>query len=352
MRLTTRLPWLLLAGACTDTAAVGTSTELRDAGVGASFDGGAARGDDGGLLAGDGAAANDSQPPANDAGTDAPVKDGGVVTTDAGPGSRFALDFPSNVTGADQSAPFVALQYDDPHLHGLPFAGPGNAGVTYLWRIHQRAQTGYYVTLWWAQGDGGFTPGAQYVGGHPYPKAGNNTGTVQRWEIAAPSGGDYFDTRAGLGTSKDVVYGVWRTQALRVVRNANASKTYTFYTALPSVAPVDVLEWTSSTGGDVAETPPPSPKLTIGDSPWFASYQHERLSGLFGELIIEAAARSEAEILAQAADLKHLTSAFAANVWYWKPGWRSVNDVACEAGTGRSLYWADGAHKASLGALP
>ncbi len=54
--------------------------------------------------------------------------------------------------------------------------------------------------------------GAQYVGGHPYPKVGNNTGTVQRWELAAPYGGDSFDTRAGPGTS-----------------NANGSKTYAFH---------------------------------------------------------------------------------------------------------------------------
>ena len=264
---------------------------------------------------------------------------------------RFSLDFPSNVTGADQTAPFVALQYDDPHLDGLPFAGPDNAGVTYMWRVNQRAQTGYYVTLWWAQGDGGFTPGDQYVGGHPYPKVGNNTGTVQRWEIAAPSGGDYFDTRAGSQTSKDVVYDVWRTQALRVVRNVNSSKTYTFYSELPSLEPVDVLEWTSGTGGDAAETAPQSPKLTLGDSPWYAGYQHERLSGLFGELIIVAAARSEAEILAQAEDLQQLTPSFAADIWYFKPGWRNVDDVMCEAGTGRALYWADATAKATLGSM-
>lgn len=267
-------------------------------------------------------------------------------------GDRRALDFPSNVTGPDQAAPFVALQFDDPHLDGLPFAGPGNAGVTYLWRVRQRAQTGYYVTLWWAEGDGGFTPSAQYVGGHPYPKVANNTGTEHRWEIAAPSGGDYFDTRAGAGTSRDVVYDVWRTQALRVVRHPDTSKTYTFYMDLPSVAPLDVLEWTSGTGSDNAEEPPPSPKLTIGDSPWYAGYQHERLSGLFGELVIEAAARSEAEILAQAADLGHLTPAFAADIWYWKPGWRSIDDLTCEAGTGRALHWADPANTASLGDLP
>lgn len=256
------------------------------------------------------------------------------------------------MSGGDQSAPLVALQFDDPHLHGLPFAGPGGAGVTYMWRVKQRAQTGYYVTLWWSQGDGGFTPSAQYVGGHPYPKVANNTGKTHRWEIAAPSGGDYFDTRAGLGTSKDVVYDVWRIQALRVVKNANASKTYTFYTDLPSVAAVDVLEWTSGTGGDVAETVPSKPKITIGDSPWYAGYQHERLSGLFGELIIEGAARSEPEILAQAQDLRKLTPAFAAAIWYFKPGWRTVDDVTCEAGTGRSFHWADTANKAALGALP
>lgn len=280
-----------------------------------------------------------------------PIEDGG--SSDAGPlGDRFALDFPSNVSGADQAAPFVALQFDDPHLHGLPFDGPDGAGVTYMWRVRQRAQTGYYVTLWWAEGDGDFTPAAQYVGGHPYPKVANNTGTTHRWEIAAPAGGDYFDTRAGSATSKDVVYDVWRTQALRVVRNSNASKTYTFYMDLPSVEAIDVLEWTSGTGGDVAETPPPSPKITIGDSPWYGFYQHERLSGLFGELIIEGAARTEEEILAQAADLQHLTSAFTADIWYFKPGWRNVDDVTCEAGTGRALYWADDGNKATLGSLP
>lgn len=269
-----------------------------------------------------------------------------------GTSGRFALDFPSNVTGADRLAPFVALQFDDPHLNGLPFAGPSNAGVTYLWRVNLRQQTGYYVTLWWSQGNGGFTPPDQYVGGHPYPKTSDNTGTTHRWEIAAPSGGDYFDTRAGPGTSKDIVYGVWFTQALRVVRNANTSKTYTFYMALPSVAARDVLEWTSGTGSDSAETVPASPKITIGDSPWYAGYQHERLSGRLGELIIEAAARSESEILAQAQDLTQLTPAFASAIWYFKPGWRTVDDLTCEAGTGRTFHWADVQHKATLGTLP
>ena len=160
-----------------------------------------------------------------------------------------------------------------------------------------------------------------------------------------------FDTRAGAQTSKDVVYDVWLTQALRVVRNPDASKTYTFYMDLPSVAPQDVLEWTSGTGGDVAESVPASPKITVGDSPWYAGYQHERLSGRLGELIITASARLEVDILEQALDPGVLTTAFASSIWFFKPGWRGVDDLDCEAGTGHSFYWADPSNKATTGAL-
>lgn len=332
-----QLAALLLLAACGDDATSGGGAAAGGAGAAAAGGASAGAGDVGGSGMG-GASAGGASAAGGQSGV------GG-----AAPGARFTLDFPSNVSGADTAAPFVALQFDDPQLDGLPFAGPGGVGVTYLWRVNQRPQTGYYVTLWWSQGDGGFTPSAQYVGGHPYPLVGNNTGTAHRWEIAAPSGGDYFDTRGGYQTSKEVVYDVWRTQALRVVRNGNGSKTYTFYSALPSLDPYDVLEWTSGTGGDIAEQEPPSPKLTIGDSPWYTSYQHERLSGLLGELVIEARARSEQEILEQAQDLHSLTPAFASDIWYWKPGWRSIDDLACEAGTGRSLHWADPANTAALG---
>ena len=47
-----------------------------------------------------------------------------------------------------------------------------------------------------------------------------------------------------------------------------------------------------------------------------------------------------------------LTPAFAAEIWYFKPGRRSLDDLECEAGTGRSLHWADPDHRATLGALP
>ena len=118
----------------------------RDAGTG---DGAASALDASGI---DGATSADGASTPDAAGPpEGGTTDGGIVVPDAiAPGTRFALDFPSNVNGGDQSAPFVALQYDDPHLDGLPFAGPGNAGVTYMWRVKLRQQTGYYVTLWWA----------------------------------------------------------------------------------------------------------------------------------------------------------------------------------------------------------
>lgn len=262
---------------------------------------------------------------------------------------RFSLSFPSNVSGADQAAPYVALEYARPDQNGLPFSGPGNAGVTYMWRVKTRQQTGYYVTLWWSNTPT-FQNANQYVGGHLYPKSANNSGTTHRYEIAAPDGGDYFDTRTGSGNSPDAEHGVWLTQALRVVRESNGSKTYTFFRKIGSGSDNDILERNSGTGGDIAETPPTTPRLTIGDSPWYADYQHERLSGEFGQLIIVADALSDAEIAAQAADMDSLTAAASSAIWYFKPGWRTVDDLTCEAGTGRALSWAS-ATKATLEVL-
>lgn len=219
-----------------------------------------------------------------------------------------------------------------------------------MWRIKTRQQTGYYVTLWWSNTPS-FQNANQYVGGHLYPKSAINSGTTHRYEIAAPDGGDYFDTRSGLANSPDAEHGVWLKQALRVVRNVDGTHTYTFFRKIGSGSNNDILEKTP-TGGSAtaADTPPTTPHLTIGDSPWFASYQHERLSGELGELIICAAARSDAEIASQAADYQTLTSPFQSAIWFHKPGWRSVDDMTCEAGTGRSLSWA-GATKATLEAL-
>jgi hypothetical protein len=247
------------------------------------------------------------------------------------------LDFPSN--GDSPSNAFVAFQFANPQLNGLPIWGPGGVGATYMWKLRPRQQTGYYVTFWWSNGgsflwDGG-SPNS-YYGAHPYPTSGSASGTSHNWEIATDYGGDYQVTRAG--SPKAVVKGQWYTQALRVTRNSNGTKTLVFYINLPSTADADVIEVTVASG--YGETNPPSPMLTIGDSPWYAGFQHERLSGVVRGFKIFNRVLSESDMLLEAASDALVTSAGRANIW-WKKINPTPTDLLCEAGTGRNPVWAE-----------
>lgn len=249
--------------------------------------------------------------------------------------SQTGLNFPSN--GDSPSSAFVAFQFLNPHLDGLPIWGPSGRGLTFLWRIRYRQQTGYYVAWWWSNNgnflwDGGSSN--SYIGGHPYP-VGGASGTSHNWEIATDVGGDYITTRAG--TPKAVVKDVWFTQGLRVTRNSNGSKTVVYYTALPSVANADVIEHTNPSW--YGETNPPSPALTFGDSPWYADFQHERLSGVVRGIKIFNKVLSEADMLAEAASDNLVTSEGQANIW-WKKINPTPDNLVCEAGTGRNPAWA------------
>lgn len=267
----------------------------------------------------------------------------------SGPSSAvYGLLFPSNVSGSDQSAPYVALKFANPHSNGLPIWGPSGAGVTYIWEYTPVQQTGYYVTFWWSN-DGSFLwdggNSNTYVGAHPYPQSGSNSGTTHWWEIAGmESGADWTDTLAG--TKKTVVKDVKYTQALRITVNGDGSKTARFYTSLPSVANADVIVGTATSGW--GESNPPSPCLTFGDSPWYASFQHERMSGLLGRVKIIAKSLSESDLLAEAADMSGLKTADGlANIWWGKTTFDSVDDLTCDYGTGRSFAWADASNKAT-----
>lgn len=259
-----------------------------------------------------------------------------------GDGEIAGLDFPSN--GDDPADAFVAAQIVDPQLDGLPIWGPDGAGTTWIWKIVPRHQTGYYVTFWWSDGSGGFLwDGGQansYYGAHPYPDGGAG-GETHDWEIATDYGGDYRDTRLGYGQYKAVVYDQWYTQALRVTRNPDGTKTLVFYTELPSVADGDVIEVPLSAG--YGEIDPPSPMITLGDSPWYASYQHERLSGVLRHLKIFDRVLSEDEMLIEA-DQEEVS---APGIWYRKIDPRP-DDLLCDSGTGREFVWADPQNTAAL----
>ena len=270
-----------------------------------------------------------------------------IVYSDAAP--VYGLLFPSNVSGSDQSAPYVALKFANPHSNGLPIWGPSGAGVTYIWEYTPAQQTGYYVTFWWSN-DGSFLwdsgSSNTYVGAHPYPQSGDNTGTTHWWEIAGmASGADNINALSG--SPKTVVYDVKYTQALRITVNGDGTKTARFYTSLPSVANADVISAdAASTWG---ESNPPSPCLTFGDSPWYASFQHERMSGDIAWMKIFAADLGETDMLTEAADGSAIkTAAGASAVWYHKRGFQTVDDLTCDAGTGRAFSWADASNKATL----
>lgn len=269
-----------------------------------------------------------------------------VVLAGGDSGAQTGLDFPSNLTGSDQLAPFVAFQFNNPDLNGLPIWGPGGAGATYIWKVKLRQQTGYYVTMWWSNNgsllwDGG-SPNS-YYGAHPYPQNSNNSGTAHWWELATDYGGDFLYTVAGA--KKSVVYGVWRTQALRVTRNGDGTKTIRFYVDLPSVTDGDVIQRTLVSG--YGEKSPPKPAITFGDSPWYDSFQHERLSGVLRGIKIFNKVLSESDMLLEAASDSIATTAGAANVWYLNIN-PTPTDISDKSGKGHHPVWADPANKASL----
>lgn len=259
------------------------------------------------------------------------------------------LDFPSNVTGSDTAAPFVAMQFLNPQSNGLPIWGTGSGaartGATYIWKYRPRQQTGYYTTMWWSNNgsflwDGGGSNTNTYYGGHPYPQNSANTGTTHWWEVAGgDSGSDQLLTLAG--TNRVVVKDVWHTQAIRVIVNGDGSKTIRFYLDLPNLANNDIIQkGVLSTWG---ETNPPNPALTFGDSPWYASFQHERMSGIFRGLKIFNRSLSEAEMLTEAGADPVVTS----NIWYANPN-PTPDDITDKSGQGHDFTWADTGNKATL----
>lgn len=267
---------------------------------------------------------------------------GGAANADsATPAPASGLRFPSN--GESPSTGYFALQYLNPHTNGLPFAGPGGAGVTWIWRVKYRQQAGYYVAFWWNNEGNNF--GTGYYGCHPYPQS-PPSGNTHYWELAGMGPGTDFTTTLGGGPLA-VAYDRWYTQAYRLTRNPDGTKTGRFYIDLPSLANAHIIQATSTAA--FGETTP-APLVVIGDAPWAPAA--ERLGGTLGQLKIIAKVLSEADMLVEAADMSRLVTADAlANVWYGKNGWASPDDLVCDYGTGRSFAWANALYKATVEAI-
>ena len=254
-----------------------------------------------------------------------------AIVTVQGSTSQTGLDFPSN---SQPPNGFVAFQFLNPQNNGLPIWGPSGQGVTYIWKHRPRQQSGYYVTFFWSH-NGLFDPSAFY-GAHPYPgPPGGSNATTHHWEIAGMGGPyDWVNTRAG--GPHVVVKDVWYTQALRVIRNPDGTKTARFYINLPSLAPQDIIEVTAQASW--GETMPSSPALTFGDAPWYYQYQHERLSGVLRGIKIFNKALSEADLMNEAAADSLVTTEGQANVWYMNIN-PTPSDISDKSGRGHNPVW-------------
>lgn len=280
-------------------------------------------------------------------------------------GGAFALQFPSNSAAVNTSDPFAVIRFVDPHLNGLPIWGASNAGITFVRRLRTKStlQPGYTAQIWWSQGDGNWDANNGQWGAHPYPADGfarpNNYG---------PGGSGYFihslathgkdvidDSTAWVSTGGNpsaptlsVGYAVTANttyvQGLRITRNNADSKDFSYYINLPSTAAADIITW-NEPGTAYGESNPPSPMLTIGDSPWGknASFQHERADCILDSIKIFNAVLTQADMLSEAADFSRVvTAAGQSAIWWGRDGFDAGHatdggTILCSYGTGRSF---------------
>jgi hypothetical protein len=132
-----------------------------------------------------------------------------------------------------------------------------------------------------------------------------------------------------------------------VTRNGDTTVTLRFYMDLPNVDNHHVIQRQTAAGYGTGS--PPSPQLTIGDSPWYPNFQHETFSGVLGPIKIFDKVLSEADTVSEAGDMTQLvTGDGAAHIWWGKTSFDTVDDLTCDYGTRRSFTWSDASHKATL----
>ena len=253
------------------------------------------------------------------------------------------ISFPSNATSPTDA--YVAIEYANPEDNGLPITGPSEAGITVVREINVRQQTAasngtyYYAQFWYTTADRAFTPLHNW-GFHPYPQAGSpGTDPNSYWEIAG-HGADIVATRPNeTGAGNAPTFDRWYTQAFRLTKTGAGAYELLFYIDLPSTANANVIEHDEAVGSYL-ESPATASLIVIGDSPWYAGFQHEKFSGIQGRIKIFGTSLSESDILSEAADMSQLaTAAGEAAIWWGKTNFDSITDLTCDYGTGRSFTW-------------
>jgi len=281
----------------------------------------------------------------------------------AGVSGAFGLEFPSNSAAVNTTDPYAVLEFSNPQSNGLPLYGVGGSGITVVRKIKMKPtlQPGYTAQIWWSQADGAFGGASEGMWGfHPYPAKGydqlNNYGPGGAGyfihEIAT-AGRDVVETNTEWATGDNpsaptltrgyaVAANTTYLQGARITRNNASSKTLIYYHNLPNVGASDQISWTETTS-NYGETTPPTPKLTIGDSPWYAAFQHERADCIYDAIKIFSSVLSESDMLAEAADFTTIaTAAGEAAIWWGRNGFDTGHDtnsgtILCHYRTGRSM---------------
>jgi hypothetical protein len=242
------------------------------------------------------------------------------------------LEFPRNEIPRGET---VRFKFASPHLRGLPIYGPGGNGVTYIFKVLPRGQTGYYTTFFWGNDDGNGDLGTlfwhngasdTYYGAHPYPDSGTPDGTTHRWEISVNQG----DVTTENGA---VDYGRWHTQALRVWRDVNGKKHHEFYWDLPATDEAHMVTYEAP--ATYAETNPPAPALTFGDAPW--SPGRELCSCVLRGIQIYSSLLSPTDIQQEIASPLS-TTAGGASIWYLNVN-PTPTDISDKSGRGNNPVW-------------
>ena len=246
------------------------------------------------------------------------------------------LDFPGSVAVANTPGPSprtMRFKFENPHLNGLPIYGPGNAGVTYLWRAYPRQQNGYYTAFFWGNDDGQnnlntfiWLPGGgadSYYGAHPYPQP-PPSGAQHKWEVSVEQN-DFLNG--------DVQYNRWHTQALRVWVDGQGRKHHEFYWNLPFTDKQHSINYLAprSWGNRL----PTVPALTWGDAPWAPG--KEVWNGLLSGIQVYESCLSVADILSEAT-VSRSTVRGADSLWYQNLN-PTPNDIADKSGRGHHPEW-------------
>jgi len=242
------------------------------------------------------------------------------------------LEFPRNDQVPDGQT--VRFKFTSPQTRGLPIYGPGGNGVTYIFKVLPRQQTGYYTTFFWGNDDGKgsldtffWKNGAEsdtYYGAHPYPDSASPDGTTHSWEISA-GGGDVLNGAVDNGR--------WHTQALRVWRDANGNKHHEFYWDLPFTDSGHVVAYVGPT--TYGEMNPPEPAVTFGDAPWQPG--KELCSCVLRGIQIYSSLLSPTDIQKEIASPQS-TQAGSASIWYLNLN-PTPSDISDQSGQGHHPEW-------------